>query len=127
MAPNGTRRNFVPSNPDLADILGRKDVDFENLYFSHVLDPTVLDFQVRFPAFQSAPLDKLSDPNLTPLPTHPGALAATSLLFLSCLGIGMEMQSTRLQLQFDGMLELSKADQKRNSSHHRTKGSLRRI
>ena len=28
MAPNGARRIFVPTNPDLADILGRTDVDF---------------------------------------------------------------------------------------------------
>ena len=61
------------------------------------MDPTFLDFQVlrspnfwisrspdlqiprsqnsqiaRFPDFQTPPPDKLSDPNLTPLPTHPG-------------------------------------------------------
>merc|ERR1711965_4581 len=29
MAPNGARRIFVPTNPDLADILGRTDLDFE--------------------------------------------------------------------------------------------------
>ena len=48
------------------------------------------EFQVpRFPDFQVPPPDELSDPNLTPLPTHPGikyiarALAATvvSLVF----------------------------------------------
>ena len=33
MAPNGARRIFVPTNPDLADILGDTDFDFENLYF----------------------------------------------------------------------------------------------
>ena len=32
MAPNGARRIF-PTNPDLADILGRTDSDFENFYF----------------------------------------------------------------------------------------------
>ena len=36
MAPNGARRIFVPTNPDLANILGRPDLDFDNfhsLYF----------------------------------------------------------------------------------------------
>ena len=46
MGPGG----FFPTNPDLADILGRTDLDFENLYFFHFLDPQFLDFQVpRFP------------------------------------------------------------------------------
>ena len=43
---------FFPTNPDLADILGRTDLDFENLYFFDILDPKVLDFQVpRSPNF----------------------------------------------------------------------------
>ena len=32
MAPNGAGRIF-PTSPDLADILGRTDFDFENFYF----------------------------------------------------------------------------------------------
>ena len=32
MAPNGTGKFFL-ANPDLADILGRKDLDFENFHF----------------------------------------------------------------------------------------------
>ena len=41
---------FFPTNPDLADILGRTDLDFENFYFFYFLDPKSLDFQVpRFP------------------------------------------------------------------------------
>ena len=93
MAPNGARRIFVPANPDLADILGGMDLDFETFYCLDLLDPTFLDFQVprspnsqisRFPDFQTPPApappdppdppdpDELSDPNLTPLPTHPG-------------------------------------------------------
>ena len=78
----GQGGNF-PINPDLADILGRTDLDFGNLYFWHLLDPKFLDFKVsrspnsqisRFPDFQTTPPDpdELSDPNLTPLPTHPG-------------------------------------------------------
>ena len=34
MAPNGAGRIFVPANPDLADILGDTDFDFEKFYFS---------------------------------------------------------------------------------------------
>ena len=57
MAPNAARRIFVPTNPDLADILGRTDLDFENFYifgyfWFYFLDPTFLDFQVpRSPNF----------------------------------------------------------------------------
>ena len=46
MAPNGARRIFVPTNPDLADILGRADLDFEIFYFFDFLDPKFLEFQV---------------------------------------------------------------------------------
>ena len=52
------------------------------LFVVDFLDPTFLDFQVprspnsqisRFPDFQTPPdPDELLDPNLTPLPTHPG-------------------------------------------------------
>ena len=98
MASDGLKwdpRGFFPTNPDLADNLGRMDMDFENFYFLDFLNPTFLHFQVprspnpqisRFPDFQTPlapPPDEFSDPNLTPLPTHPGikyvarALAAT--------------------------------------------------
>ena len=43
MAPNRARRIFVPTNPDLADILGRTDLNFENFYFFHSLDPKFPD------------------------------------------------------------------------------------
>ena len=38
---------FFPANPDLADILGRTDFDFdfENFYFLDFLDPKFPDFQ----------------------------------------------------------------------------------
>ena len=42
MGPGG----FFPTNPDLADILGDTDFDFENLYFGILLDPKFPDFQV---------------------------------------------------------------------------------
>ena len=72
------------TNPDLANILGRMDLDFENFYFFDFWDPRFLDFQVprspnsqisRFPDFQTPPPaapNEFPDPNLTPLPTHPG-------------------------------------------------------
>ena len=37
---------FFPTNPDLADILGRTDFDFENFYFLMLLVPKFPDFQV---------------------------------------------------------------------------------
>ena len=33
MAPNGIGKVFFPANPDLANILGDMDLDFENCYF----------------------------------------------------------------------------------------------
>ena len=31
--PNWGQEDYFPTNPDLADILGRTDFDFENFYF----------------------------------------------------------------------------------------------
>ena len=104
MGPDGPewgQEDFFPANPDLADILGRTDFDFENFCFLDFLDPKFPDVQV--PDFQisrnlawaklgpslgpawarawaqawaqtppPASPDEFSDPNLTPLPTHPG-------------------------------------------------------
>ena len=85
--PNWGQEDSFPTNPDLANILGRMDLDFENVYSLDVLDPEFLEFQVprsqsyqisRFPDFQTPPApapldpDELSYPNHTPLPTHPG-------------------------------------------------------
>ena len=89
--------DFFPTNTDLADILGRTDLDFEKLLFFGFVGPQIsgfpgpqiskfLDFQAprspnsqisRFPDFQTPPTptpapDEVSDPKLTPLPTHPG-------------------------------------------------------
>ena len=42
------------ANPDLADILGDMDFDFENFHFLDFLDPKFPDFQVpRFPDSQT--------------------------------------------------------------------------
>ena len=44
------RGGFFPTNPDLANILGRTDLDSEHFHFLDLLDPKFLDFQVpRFP------------------------------------------------------------------------------
>ena len=43
MAPNRAGRIFVPTNPDLADILGRTDLKFENFYFFYFWDPKFPD------------------------------------------------------------------------------------
>ena len=43
--PKWGREVLFPANPDLADILGRTDFDFENFYFFDFLDPKFADFQ----------------------------------------------------------------------------------
>jgi len=53
-------------------MLGRTDIEFDNICVWDLLDSKFPDFQVpRFPGPQPPP-DELSDPNLTPLPSHPG-------------------------------------------------------
>ena len=52
--PKWGRELFFPTNPDLADILGRTDFDFENFHFLDFLDPKFPDFQV--PDFQKSGL-----------------------------------------------------------------------
>ena len=45
MGPDGPKwaqEDFFPTNPDLADILGRTDFDFENFYFFDFLGPKFL-------------------------------------------------------------------------------------
>ena len=48
MAPNGARRIFVPTNPDLADVLGRMDLDFFGPQISGLPGPQIS----RFPDYQ---------------------------------------------------------------------------
>ena len=107
--PKQGQEDLFPTNPDLADILGRTDLNFENFIFFDFLDSNFLDFQVprspnsqisRFPDFQTPPPDELSDPNLTPLPTHPGikyvarALAATKIQQVDQVWIVLESRSS---------------------------------
>ena len=48
--PKWGQEGLFPANPDLADILGRTDLDFDNFNFVHYVDSQSLDFQVpRFP------------------------------------------------------------------------------
>ena len=48
MAGHGA--SFFPTDPDLANILGRTGFNFDQFYFLFVLDPTFPDVQVpRFP------------------------------------------------------------------------------
>ena len=64
MAPNGARRIFVPTNPDLADILGRANLDFEILYFFFdCLNPKFLDVQV--PRFSNSQIEAWARPGRT--------------------------------------------------------------
>ena len=90
MAPNEARRIFIPTNPDLADILGRTDLNFEKFYFFDIFGPQIQ----KPPLSPPPPTDEPSDPNVTPLPTHPGikyvarALAATKYGEQSGLPIG---------------------------------------
>ena len=46
--PKWGREDFFPTNPDLADILGRTDLDFEIFYLilCLLLDANILNFQV---------------------------------------------------------------------------------
>ena len=50
--PKWGQEDFFPTNADLADILGRTDLEFENFHLFHFVDPKFLDFQVpRLPKF----------------------------------------------------------------------------
>ena len=50
--PKWGQEDLFPIKPDLADILGRMDLEFENFHFFRFVDPTFLDVQVpRFPKF----------------------------------------------------------------------------
>ena len=70
MPISGASRIF-PTNPDLADILGDTDFDADNIDFCWIPNSQLSrspDLQIT--DFQTPALDKLSDPNLTPLPTR---------------------------------------------------------
>ena len=53
--PKEGQEDFFPTNPDLANILGRTDLDFEIFNFFHFLDPKFLESQKSgFPDFQKS-------------------------------------------------------------------------
>ena len=61
--PKWGRGDFFPTNPDLADILGRTDLDFENFYFFHFLDPKFPDAAAADSAADGRTLRSQPDPS----------------------------------------------------------------
>ena len=99
--PKWSREDFFPTNPDLANILGRPNLDFGFFFIFCILwTPNFWisrspDLQIpRFPDFQTTPPppepppppapEEFSDPNLTPLPTHPGIKYVARALAAMC-------------------------------------------
>ena len=56
--PKWGREDLFPANPDLADILGDMDLDFENFNFEDFLDSKFVDFQ--FPDLKICPAPAVS-------------------------------------------------------------------
>ena len=86
--PKWGQEDFFPTNPDLADILDRTDFHFENfdffVFFGSQLGPSLGPAWAwaqtpRAPP-APAPQDEFSDPNLTPLPMHPGIKSVAKTL-----------------------------------------------
>ena len=66
-------RGFFATNPDLADILGRTDFDFENFYFFDFLGPKFLAWAHLGPAWAHPHGPGLGPPSWAPRgPTHLG-------------------------------------------------------
>ena len=64
MCPDGPKwgkDDFFLANPDLADILGDKDFDFENFHFLDFVDPKFPDFQVLGPGLGPKRLETISN------------------------------------------------------------------
>ena len=81
MGPGG----FFPTNPDLADILGRTDLNFETFHFGDELNPKFLDFRVprsgnfwisRSPDLQ---IPRFPGPQISRFPDAAGAAAGRTL------------------------------------------------
>ena len=64
--PKWGQEIFFPTNPDLADILGRADLDFEIIIFFDFLDPKFLDFQV--PRLSNSQIEAWARPGLDGAP-----------------------------------------------------------
>ena len=87
--PKWGKEGFFPANPDLADILGRMDLDFEKFYVFHFLGsqisglpvPQILDFpKIWCPDFQ-----KSGFPGLQKI--HTAAGPGTSPMLKTSVGI----------------------------------------
>ena len=61
--PKWGQEDFFPTNPDLANILGRMDLDFENFYFFHFLDPKFPDAAASAAAADGRTLRSQLDPS----------------------------------------------------------------
>ena len=62
---------FFPTNPDLADILGGTDLNFENLYFFHFLDPKFPDAAAASAAASAAAAGRTLRSQPDPSPNAP--------------------------------------------------------
>ena len=62
MAPNGARRILFPTNPDLANILGRTDLNFEIFYFFSF-------FRTQISGFPGLQIFKFPDQGLVGAPS----------------------------------------------------------
>ena len=125
--PKWGQEDFFPTNPDLADILSRTDLNFEIFYsvlifwtpnfcifrspglqISNFKAPRSPNSQIpRFPGSQISRRrrrrrqrrrrcrcqNEFSDPNLTPLPTHPGIKYVARTLAANYLGIHSQQTS----------------------------------
>ena len=76
MGPDGPKwgqEDFFPTNPDLADILGRTDLDFENFYFLDFLGPKILAWAHLGPTWAHPLGPRVGPPTWAPRgPTHLG-------------------------------------------------------
>ena len=82
--PKWGREFFFPTNPDLADILGRTDLNFETFYVFHFLDPKFLDFQV--PRYLKSGLGRAGlGPWVGPWQCCAGALEVQSRVIVSLI------------------------------------------
>ena len=68
--PKRGQEDFFPTNPDLADILGRTDLNFEKLCL-FFLDPTFLDFQL--PRSRNSRISRSPDLQIPRFPDAAGA------------------------------------------------------
>ena len=71
--PKWSQGDFFPINPDLADILGRMDLNFEICFFVYLFDPTMLDFA-------GPQISKVPDFQVPRFPDAAGAGAAGRIL-----------------------------------------------